>query len=181
VATFSWQRFTEGLESLTLRVSYVNFFAQTLMHVPEAMPHENGALWLGTITHVLMPRLLFPDKEVLDDSARTTLYTGITVAGAEEGTSIGLGYVAESYIDFGPPWMFAPVLLLGLVYGFVYRYFIAGARFRLLGFAAGTALLLPCVDNFEMSNVKIVGGFIMSLLVMLVAFNLARRKFPDLV
>ena len=65
------------------------------------MPHENGALWLDAITRPFMPRLFFPSKTAINDSERTNYYTGLAVAGAEEGTSISLGYVAESYIDFG--------------------------------------------------------------------------------
>src|SRR5204863_1677188 len=92
----------EGLGRLILRVSYVKFFALTIENVPANIPYENGTLWLGTVNHVLMPRFLFPNKPAIHDSERTRYYTGIKVAGPEEGTSIGIGYMAESYVDFGP-------------------------------------------------------------------------------
>ncbi len=79
-----------------------------------------------------MPRFLFPDKPVLDDSERTRTYTGMNVAGMEQGTSIGIGYIGESYVDFGPVKMFAPIFLLGLLYGLIYRFFVTKTRYTLL-------------------------------------------------
>ena len=93
--------FGNATQGMLDRLSYVDFFAVVLETVPSQLPHENGALWLDAITRPFMPRLFFPSKTVIDDSERTNYYTGLGVAGAEEGTSISLGYVAESYIDFG--------------------------------------------------------------------------------
>ncbi|MBE0545461.1 MAG: hypothetical protein IH623_29340 [Verrucomicrobia bacterium] len=156
----------EGLDNLILRVGYVNYFALTLVNVPHNLPHERGQLWLGAVKHVLMPRMLFPDKPVLDDSARTSYYTGMMVAGAEQGTSISIGYMGESYIDFGRAGMFAPILLLGLFYGGIYRFFVHSSRHAVLGYAFATAILIFGAYNLETSNVKLVGGNVMAFLVM---------------
>jgi len=155
----------EGLEEAILRMSYVKYFALCLAHVPEVVPHEHGALWGGAITHVLMPRMFFPDKPAIDDSAQTSYYTGLDVAGAEEGTSIGLGYMAQSYIDFGKWGMFAPILLLGVFYGAIYRSF-SGGRHKILGLAMATAILIFSASKVETSNIKLVGGNLMALIVM---------------
>ena len=89
-----------------------------------------------------MPRLLFVDKDVIDDTARTNLYTG-GLAGSSEGTSISLGYVAEAYIDFGTFGMFAALLAIGLLYGAIYRVLSRWHRSRgLLGIAVATAVLV---------------------------------------
>jgi uncharacterized membrane protein len=84
----------------------------------------------------------------------------VVVAGLEQGTSISIGYMGESYIDFGPIGMFVPIFLLGLLYGYIYRLFVRYARYKLIGFAAATAVLLFSAYNFETSNVKILGGML---------------------
>jgi hypothetical protein len=171
LADFDGQRLTEGFETMILRISYVQFFALTMKNVPENIPYENGALWAGAIKHVLTPRLLFPNKPAIDDSERTSFYTGLQVAGAEQGTSIGIGYFGESYIDFGPVLMFLPIFLVGLFYGAMYRWFVVRARYKLLGSAIVTSILVFNGSAIETSNIKIVGSGIAALLVMLAFYS----------
>ena len=163
---FTWQNLNSGLEDLMLRLSYVHYFALTLITVPDSIPHENGALWLGALKHVVTPRLFFPDKAAISDSERTSFYTGTEVSGVEQGTSIGIGYVGESYIDFGPVFMFVPVFLFGLFCGLIYRVFVVRARYKLLGAAIATSILIFGAYTIETSNIKLVGGNLMAVLVL---------------
>jgi hypothetical protein len=176
-ASFTSERLAEGLEAMILRMSYVYYFALTIANVPDNVPYENGTLWLGSLQHVITPRLLFPNKAVIDDSERTTLYTGIQVAGMEEGTSIGLGYMAESYIDFGPRLMFLPILLLGIFYGLIYRCFVIHARHKLLGSAIASSILIFGAYTIETSNIKIIGGNVTVLLVMSALYIFSGLRF----
>ncbi len=166
VSGLTWPAIEAGLEDLILRVGYVNYFALTLANVPANLPHEHGKLWFGAVKHVLMPRLFYPDKPVINDSERTSLYSGVVVAGEEQGTSISIGYIGESYIDFGRVGMFAPILLLGLFYGGIYRFFVYSSRHTTLGYATATAILIFGAFNLETSNIKLVGGNLMAFLVM---------------
>ncbi|HEY6111210.1 MAG TPA: hypothetical protein VIV62_01715 [Chthoniobacterales bacterium] len=177
VTNFTWDNFTDGLETMILRIGYVKFFALTLANVPDNVPYERGALWFGAVKHVLTPRLFFPEKEAISDSDRTMLYSGVRVASAEQGTSIGIGYVAESYVDFGPRWMFAPIFLLGLFYGLIYRVFVVRARFKLLCTAIASAILIFGAYAIETSNIKIVGGNVTVILVMTALYFVFRRPF----
>lgn len=156
----------QAAELLVRRIAYVDFFAATLNYVPAIMPHQNGSLWLGAVTHVLHPRLLFPEKAELDDSEQTRTFTGLKVAGAAEGTSISLGYFAESYIDFGPIGMIFPIFALGLFYGVIYRVFVFHAPVRILGFGVATSMFIAGASNVGTSNVKLIGGNLMTLAVM---------------
>ncbi len=176
---FSEEQFSEGIDAMVLRISYVKFFAMTLESVPNDMPYENGDLWLGALKHIATPRILFPDKAPLNDSEITQKYLGIAVAGAEQGTSIGIGYMAESYIDYGPFWMCLPIFGLGLFYGLIYRYFVVRSDSRVLGFAAAVALLLPAAQDFAASNVKILGGVVMAFIVIVIAFKLFKKLLPN--
>jgi hypothetical protein len=165
IQNVSWNSLANGLDSLVLRLGYTNYFALTLMNVPSNVPYENGALWLGAIKHVFVPRLLFPDKAPIDDSERTTLYTGRQVAGVEQGTSIGIGYVAESYVDFGSVGMFVPIFLLGLFFGLVYRALVLHSRAKLICTGIATSILIFNAYAIETSNVKIFGGTVTACLV----------------
>jgi hypothetical protein len=163
---FDAQELAEGFQTMILRVSYVQFFALTMKNVPANIPYEDGALWVGAVKHVLTPRILFPNKPAIDDSERTSLYTGLTVAGAEQGTSIGIGYFGESYIDFGPVFMFLPILLVGIFYGTIYRCFVIRARYKLLGGAVVTSILVFNGSAIETSNIKVLGSGLAELAVL---------------
>ena len=179
VSTVTWQNFTDGMDGLIMRVSYVNFFALALENVPNRVPYENGELWKGSIMHILTPRLLFPDKPVLDDSERTRLYTGVQVSGTESNTSIGIGYVGESYIDFGPVGMFAPIFLLGVLYGVINRFFLTRTKYKLLGAALAVSVLIFNAYEIETSNIKLVGGVVSVALVSIAIYIVCGRTVAN--
>jgi len=179
VSSVTWENFTDGMDALIMRVSYVNYFALAVENVPNRVPYENGELWKGSIMHVLTPRLLFPDKPVLDDSERTRLYTGVQVSGMESGTSIGIGYIGESYIDFGPVWMFAPIFLLGLLYGLINRFFLTRTKYKLLGAALAVSVLIFTAYEIETSNIKLVGGVVSVALVSIVIYVACGRTIAN--
>jgi hypothetical protein len=160
VSRMDAKKMEEGFKATVARLSYVGLFGSVLSNVPSSEPHSNGELWLGAVTHVLTPRILFPDKKVLDDSARARRFTGIRLSGMEEGTSIGIGYMAESYADFGSLGMFFPIYLLGLFLGRIYRNFCLNKHSTLLGVAIATAIVFSVIQAFATSNVKIVGSLV---------------------
>lgn len=164
VQSINWENFTDGIDAMVLRVSYVRYFALTIENVPSRIPYEQGRLWGGAIVHILTPRLLFPDKPALSDSERTRIYAGVEVAGTEQSTSIGIGYVGESYIDYGPVGMFVPIFLLGVFYGVIYRCFVIRSRHKLVGSALAVSVLIFSAYEIETSNIKIVGGIVVALL-----------------
>jgi hypothetical protein len=159
-------KLNEGFEDLLLRISYVKYFALTIQNVPVNVPYERGGLWAGAIEQVFMPRLFFPDKPKIDDSERTGRYTGTEVSGREQGTSISIGYFGESYIDFGPVGMFAPIFLLGMFYGLIYRLFVKYSQRKIIGFAIAVSTLVFSALQVETSNIKIVGGSVVVCLAM---------------
>lgn len=157
-----------GFESGLDRLGYLNFFAGSIKTVPSVIPHQEGRLWSEAIVHTLTPRFIFPNKPTIDDSQRTNTFTGFRVAGAAQGTSVSIGYVGESYIDFGVPMMFVPILALGYFWGWLYRSLANFGKVPLLGLAAATTILLNVSITFESSNIKIVGGAVSAFLVYLV-------------
>jgi hypothetical protein len=173
------EKLTAASDVMLQRVTYIEFFASVLDYVPQYVPHEGGAIMIDALMRPFMPRIIFADKSVIDDSERTNKYTGLEVAGADRGTSISLGWIAETYIDFGEYGMMLAILFLGYFYGTIYRWLLRWSLARgLLGMGLATAVLLPAVA-LESSMTKVIGGVAVSLLVtwLLVAYGLP-RFFP---
>ena len=165
IDTLGFDSWIRGFDSMVDRIGYLEYFARSIQMVPARIPHQEGRLWGEIVPHVLMPRLLFPEKRAIHDSDRTNEFTGVRVADASEGTSIGIGYAAESYIDFGPIFMFIPVFLLGMFFGYGFRWLVAQSRVEALGFSFGVAFVMAVATLFESSSIKIIGGGLLLLLV----------------
>jgi hypothetical protein len=162
-------------EDFMSRIAYVEFFGSTIAHVPEFVPHEGGALLIDAITRPFMPRAFFPEKTEINDSERTSYYTGRQVSGVETGTSISIGWVAEAYVDFGRLGMHLAALVIGAGFGLVYRFFTNWPRAKgALGFGLATAILLPAAF-LETSITKSVGGVVAGVIA---AFLIARFVIP---
>lgn len=134
----------EDVDTLVSRVVYFEFFGLVLDRVPSGMPHANGELWGQAAIMPFTPRLLFPNKPVLNDTALTMRYTGIYQPAWLRGTSVSLGYMTEAYIDFGPVLMFGAIGMLGFGMGFLYRWLLnqSGQR-AAIGAALAPMSLMP--------------------------------------
>lgn len=165
----------QAIEETVDRVSYVDFFAVVLDRVPSAISHEYGALWWDAISRPFMPRILFPGKSAIHDSERTNYYTGLGVASYGAGTSISIGYLGETYIDFGAISMMPIIFFYGLFLGRVYRWFVRGPRTQgLLGMAFVSIIFLGAAA-LESSIAKVMGGLLVGLLT---SYLLARYIVP---
>jgi len=108
------------LRSTIERISYIEFFSESRIRVPLFIPFEGGKIWSGNVAHVLLPRFFFPDKPIIDDSQMVNKYCIRKVATSRMGASWSLGFIAESYIDFGPVFMYFIIFLVGCLLGFIY-------------------------------------------------------------
>jgi hypothetical protein len=145
------------------RLSYIEFFSQSMVRVPDEIPHENGKIWLSNINHILLPRIFNPDKKSIDDSQMVNTYSLRKVATADEGTSFSLGFIAESYIDFGKYLMFIPVFLLGLMIGAVYKIIVCKSVNFIWGFSFTSSYWVYIFCNGT-PGTKILGWILMYLL-----------------
>jgi hypothetical protein len=144
--------------ALADRVWAIYYPAKALDRVPSVLPYENGRIIGTALYHLVTPRLLFPDKGVLpSDSEMVRKYSDVNVAGAERDTSIAFGYAAESYIDFGIPFMFIPVLIYGLFAGVCYQVALYLIKHRELAIGVTTVIFWLSLYLFERSWVKTLG------------------------
>lgn len=157
----------ESAISMMDRLSYVKFLAIVLNRIPDIQPHEGGEVWGAAVSHVLLPRIFFADKPSLSsDSELTMRFTGLNLASGGEGTSISIGYVGDSYIDFGVIGACLCFFLLGLLYGattsLVVRQFSKDESSAAVGCVV---VLLMQVSLFETSSIKLLGGYLSSFII----------------
>ena len=144
----------------------MTFFSVVLERVPKVIPHEEGYLTRRALEHTIRPRFLFPYKPDLgSDSWIIQKYAGLHVAGEEEGTSVGLGYIPEFYIDFGAPVMFVPIFILGLLMGLMYASFCYFSPSYALYSCAATILAITGFSTYGAEIAKLLGGIMMQFLV----------------
>lgn len=157
-----WNRdsheFWWNLDMLMDRMWAIYYPALAVARVPSTLPHTDGALMSASLAHIFMPRVLFPDKPGLpSDSEMVRHYSGVWVASEDQGTSIAFGYVTESYVDFGVPVMFLPILVWGVVIGAAYRGVQVLIRHREVAVPVLTVIFWLSVYLFERSWAKTMG------------------------
>jgi hypothetical protein len=150
-----------GAESLARRLAYVDFLAYTLQYVPNTRPHTEGEVWLAALRHVSVPRLVWPAKpELRPDTDFTREFTGLGLYSASRDTSISIGYVGDTYIDFGEPGMYFALGLLGFATGLLYRALLAYVRGAMLLRYGVLVCVFLMLSSFEVSFVKLLGGLL---------------------
>jgi len=146
------------LDNLVDRMWPIYYPALAVSRVPDTLPHTNGAILSSALQHITMPRVFFPGKaDLRSDSEMVRKYAGVMVAGPETGTTIAFGYAAESYIDFGLPWMFVPILAFGTLAGMAYRLVSRTIKHRELLVAYATVTFWFALYLFERSWVMTLG------------------------
>jgi len=151
--------YREAATRLIDRLWAIKYPGMALDRVPSSVPHTDGDLMWDAVTHLVTPRFLYPDKpELTSDSELVRKYAGANVAGSESNTSIAFGYAAESYVDYGLPWMFAPVIIWGFLLGVAFQFWQSIIRHRELAVAVTTVMFWLALYLFERSWVKTLGG-----------------------
>ena len=146
------------LDRFVDRMWVIYYPALAVSRVPSVMPHEHGAILWRALVHIVTPRVLFPDKAVLEsDSEMVMRYSGVWAAGSEHDTSIAFGYAAESYVDFGVPLMFLPVFVFGCLMGMAYHWWLGIIRHRELAVGLVAVMFWMSLYLFERSWIKTLG------------------------
>ena len=91
-------------------------------------------------------------------------YAGLTIG---EDTSVGIGYMAEFYVDWGIGGMLISLVALGVFFGLAYRLIFFFSPNHLI---ANALAIVPFIGNFitfEATLPKMLGGFIMNTVILL--------------
>ncbi len=169
------------VDELISRMWMIYYPTLAYERVPSTVPFEGGKLLRGAVLNVVMPRMFFPDKGILpSESDKVRKYAGIWVAGRESKTSFAFGYAAESYVDFGVPWMFAPIFVFGALLGLGDKVMRKVLRNNDLRNGVRVVVLWSSMYLYEQSWVIMLGMSI-GLFIMLVASGVAFERALHLV
>ncbi|PYR73742.1 MAG: hypothetical protein DMF87_24790, partial [Acidobacteria bacterium] len=150
--------YADATTTLIDRLWAIKYPAMAIERVPALVPHTNGEMMRTALVHIITPRFLYPDKpDLVSDSELVRKYAGVKVAGLESNTSIAFGYVAESYVDYGLPWMFLPVIIFGLLVGVTFQMWLSVIQHRDLAIALNTVTYWLALYLFERSWAKMLG------------------------
>jgi hypothetical protein len=150
--------YADTATQLVNRLWTIEYPAMALERVPLAVPHSDGQIMQDALTHLVTPRFLYPDKpDLISDSELVRKYAGANVAGQEQNTSIAFGYLAESYVDYGIPLMFVPVIIFGLLIGALYQVWLSIIHHRDLAVGLVTVVFWMSLYQFERSWAKTLG------------------------
>jgi hypothetical protein len=129
------------LASKTLgRLSLLQQTANVMESTPERVPYQNGRLYSYVLV-TFAPRFFWPDKPSVNDSNRWYQVSyRLTMRNDLNGVSIAVGYLSESYINFG--WFGPPVVMfcLGILLGLFDKIFLRPSSGLLLN-SIGVSLL----------------------------------------
>jgi hypothetical protein len=171
---------SDGFDRLIHRLAYIELLAATITNVPDHIPFQEGAQVGTAIMHVLQPRILFPDKAAApNDTEVTTRYTGIRLNRGRNAleTSIGMGYMAELYIDFGYAGIMIGAFLFGLLAGYSVKWIFSYKQLPHIANSGLAVMLMLSCASFEESLLKLAGGFLTTLIVVV---GLQRVLLPHL-
>lgn len=135
------------------------FFSYVIERVPSTVAHENGALIGRALLNAIQPRFLFPNKADLGgDSWLVQKYAGALTAGNAQGASIGLGYMAEFYIDFGVYGVVGLSFVWGMTMAMAMIVLTKAAPSREIYMALIVGLCTAYLMPFGGSFIKLFGG-----------------------
>jgi hypothetical protein len=139
------------------RLSLLQQTANVMESTPERVPYQNGRLYSYMLV-TFVPRFFWPDKPSVNDSNRWyQVAYRLTMPNELNGVSIAVGYLTESYINFG--WFGPPVVMfcLGILLGLFDKIFLR-PRSGLLLNSIGVALL-PQLLLVEAQLAQYIAGF----------------------
>lgn len=174
-ANLDARKVSDGFDRLVSRHGYIEFLALVMQNVPAAVPHEDGQLTLNVISHITMPRLLFPTKPPLpNDTEVMQKYTGLP-GQWDANTSISIGNLAELYIDFGFIGGLAGELMIGLMIAYVYRRLGNSPRCSAILTAGLCVMVVLPIAYFGTAYIKMIGAFVFT---SIIALTLQRYVAP---
>ncbi len=157
VSSVNGNVFDKAVDAFYYRLQYVYHLAKCMDMVPQKIPYQDGAVWKENIEFVTVPRIIDPNKGILDASVKASKFTGINYSKSSEGVSFSLGYFAECYVDFGIPGMFLALAIIALLWSWIYRFFLLKATSNLVINYAIIAAFFIQFGLFEKDGVYMAG------------------------
>ena len=156
-----------GYQSLS-RASLLDQTANVMQLTPEIVPYQYGRLYSYMLV-TLIPRFVWPDKPSVNEANQFyQVEYGLTSKENLGSVSIAVGFLTESYINFGWPGVILIMYLIGIFFDFFQKNFLAQNCGLLLG-GIGVSLL-PQFLGIEAQLAQYLGGVTQQILITLLIF-----------
>jgi hypothetical protein len=113
--------YTRVGQKLLERIGYTELFSVILAEDSYGGLPTDVHFYGAAVEHILTPRIIFSDKPELNDSQITSQLVHRQIS---SGTSIGVGFVAQAYVDFGFPGFLVMLSVIGMMLGYGNHYFM---------------------------------------------------------
>lgn len=112
-----WAAYRKGFDEFVERIYITGMVYQIKTNVDQTHRLAEGKTLVNSIFWNLIPRFIYPSKPITGGSSDLARdYGGLFI---EEGTSVGIGSIAEFYINFGYAGAVICMALFGGLYGLV--------------------------------------------------------------
>jgi hypothetical protein len=168
----------KGVEALAARMSSgQGYFSLVISNKESGLFANEPGVFASTAFANLVPRLLWPDKPSLGgDSWMVRRFAGLNVAGDEQGASIGLGYVAQFFIEGGLIGVLLGSCFFGLLLAFSHAILRKVARSSVVGDLAFLAICLANFTTYDASYPKMINAITYQTLIFAVLLIVMRRR-----
>ena len=107
-----------------LRLNQAYLVSAVMKRVPADVDFQNGNTILNSFIDAFVPRFLNPNKEKAGGREKIEKFTNLTMVGS---TSMNVGYLGESYLNFGKNGSFIFFFIFGVFYSLIESFFIRRA------------------------------------------------------
>ena len=151
------------LERIDVRLNQNRLVGGAVLHLENTHGYAYGeTLWMALLA--LIPRAVWADKPQYAGSMDlVSKYTGFTFA---QGTSVGMGVIFESYVNFGRYAVFLGLLLIGVIVGVIdHKASVALRRGQPLAFGRWFIfgiIMMNILGSFAEITASFAGAFVLT-------------------
>jgi hypothetical protein len=163
----------EKIAQSNTRINQGFIITNILYTVPDKVPFANGAELFDILKSAFLPRFLAPDKLRAGDRTIFKKYSGIPIT---PGTSMGLSSLGDAYVNFGIRGGVLFMLLLGLMYSEILRFFFRSQQmYPLILIFTPMVFYYPIRPDCELQT--ILGHLFKSIVLIFTVFMAWRHVF----
>lgn len=142
--------------------------SRVMNRVPNIEPYANGQTVLTAVVASVVPRIFFPEKEVVGSRAMFAKYAGVQL---NEYTQMTVGIAGEMYVNFGPLGGVLAVFIYGYLVGWLFNGFSRIAYKNPIWWAWVPFVMIAAIEA-DWNLVDILNYIIKSLIILWVVLRL---------
>lgn len=143
------------------RMSIMPIFTTIVELTGETVPYQEGSTYLNFVYN-FVPRFLWNDKPVLNEFSNSLPRQYGIIDANDERTSVGLGLLGETWINFGAAGVILIMAIYGIIYRFLFDWILVKSNFSSFACAVYMPILwqLSLQENVFVNNIGAISKFL---------------------